>query len=547
VNTGSNMTETIEADVLIVGAGPVGLSLANELGYREVHYILVEEGEGKIFFPAGENIFSRTMEYLRRWGIADRVRFGDAISPDYPRNMGFCTTLEGWPLALFPGVSNAEAPQKDAHSPEGGFFYPKKGFDPALREAAEEMGGDLRYGHRLISFDQDTDYVTSTVEDLQTGERRQIRSRYLAACDGARSTVRKQLGISYVGSFGEGFNFAVYFRCEGLGDKLNRLFGRKMAQVHTVCHANRAYITAVDGHDEWRFSMYTEEKRDFDPRDVVAAVIGPELAFEVIQAQPWTGHRVVAERYRDNRAFLLGDANHLRWPKGGFGANTGIGDAVDLGWKLAARMQGWGGEALLDSYEAERRPIAIRNTNEAANNRVFDSMIAPEPHLEDDSKEGSEARQRLRDRLFALRYREFATAGIQLGHRYRQSPVCVPDNSLEPPDDHMLYRPSTYPGGRAPHAWMNDGRSTLDLFGKAYVLMVFGTIAGTDAFLTEAKRLGIPAGIHLIEEEEIGALYEKPLVLVRPDGHVCWRGEQVPEALTELWNTVAGRPCAAEP
>ncbi|MGR6468333.1 FAD-dependent monooxygenase [Rhizobium sp. PAMB 3182] len=541
------MTEVIETDVLIVGAGPVGLSFANELGYHDIDYVLVDEGEGKIFFPAGENIFSRTMEHLRRWGIAERVRFGDAISPDYPRNMGFCTTVDGWPLALFPGVSNAQAPVKDPYSPEGGLFYPKKGFDSALRQAAEENGGDLRYGHRLISFEQDSEYVTSTVERLKTGETFRIRSRYLGACDGARSTVRKQLGINYIGNFGEGFNFAVYFRCPGLGDKLKSLFGQDMAQVHTVCHDNRAYLTAVDGRDEWRFSMYTEEKRDFDPKEVVAAAIGQGLAFEVMQAQPWTGHRVVAERYRDNRAFLLGDSNHLRWPKGGFGANTGIGDAVDLGWKLAARLQGWGGEALLDSYEIERRPIATRNTNEAANNRVFDGMIVPEPHLEDDDKKGEEARQRMRDLLFALRYREFTTAGIQLGHRYRQSPICIPDHSLEPPDDHMLYRPSTYPGGRAPHAWMHAGRSTLDLFGKGYVLLAFGKTAGTDAFLAEAERMGIPAEMHLIEEEQIGVLYEKPLVLVRPDGHVCWRGDQLPQSSTQLWSTVAGRQSADGP
>lgn len=531
------MTET---PVLIVGAGPVGLALANELSFRGVDYILIDEGEGKTFFPAGENIFSRTMEHLRRWGISEKLRHSDAISPDYPRNIGFCTRLGGSPLVMFEGASNAEAPLVDAYSPEGGFFYPKKGFDPALRRAAEAAGGDLRYAHRLTGFVQDADGVNCEVEDIATGTPLRIRCQYLAACDGARSTVRRGLGISYVGTFGEGFNFAVYFRSAGLGPRIADMFGAPMAQVHTVSDENRAYLTAVDGREEWRFSMYTDAVRDYDPAELVRGAIGDGLEFEIIQAQPWSGHRVVAERYRDGRVFLVGDANHLRWPKGGFGANTGIGDAVDLGWKLAARLAGWGGEGLLDSYQAERRPVAIRNTNEAANNRVLDGMIQPDPALEQPGPEGDAARRRMSGRLYALRLREFVTPGIQLGYRYRGSPICVDDGSLPTPDDHMIYHPTTAPGSRAPHVWLPDGRSVLDLFGRGFVLVATSPSEGVEAFVAAAAEWGIPAEILYLDDAALRKVYEQPLVLVRPDGHVCWRGAEPPSNPAEVWSVVAG-------
>jgi 2-polyprenyl-6-methoxyphenol hydroxylase-like FAD-dependent oxidoreductase len=510
-------TRAEETDVLIVGAGPVGLSLANELSYRGVRYIQVDEGDGSIVFPAGENIFSRTMEHLRRWGIADGIRYGDIFPADYPRNIGFCTRLGGAVLAMFPGHANEEGPGSSPHSPEGGLFSPKKAFD------------DLGHG------------VAVSLERRDTSKMHTIHCRYLAACDGARSFIRRKLDIRLIGSFGEGANFAIHFRAPALGARIQAMFGTRIAQLHTVQGKERCYFTTVDGRDEWRFSMYVEKDVTPDPRDVLCQAIGDDIDFEIIRAQPWSGHRVVAERYRSGNIFLVGDAAHLRWPKGGFGANTGIGDAVDLGWKLAAVLQGWGGSALLDSYEAERRPIAIRNTNEAANNRAFDEMIVGDPLLEQQSAEGDEARLTMMRNLYAYRLREFRTEGIQLGYRYRSSPICVPDDDIEPPDDHMLYRPSTYPGARAPHARLADGRSTLDLFGSEYVLLRFDAQIDASAFRSAAQTLSIPLADHSVTDAKVAALYERPLVLVRPDGHVAWRGSAMPADAAVILETAAGR------
>lgn len=522
-------SETIP--VLIVGAGPVGLSLANELGCRGVPFILVEQGDGQVVFPAGEGIFSRTMEHLRRWGIAGKVRHHAGFPDDYALNVGFATSIGGRLLALFEAPSNGQMPTHSSDSPEGIMICPKQVFDPSLREAAQAWGcGQLRHHTQLLRMEQDAEGVTAQVRDSASGNEYTICAQYLAACDGARSGVRKSLGIPYVGSFGEGHNFAVFFRAPALGPLLRERFGTSIFQLHTVNTLHRPYFTTVDGRDNWRMSMYVEKGEDPDPAAAVASAIGEPMEIEIHRAQPWAGHRVVAGSYGQGRCFLLGDAAHLRWPKGGFGANTGIGDAVDLGWKLAAVLEGWGGERLLDSYEAERRAIAVRNVNEAANNRALDALIAQDPMLDDDSAQGALRRQRAGQAIFAYRLREFRTQGVQLGYRYRNSPIIVQDGSLEPPDDHMLYQPCTWPGSRAPHAWLADGRSTLDLYGQGFVLVRFDVpqTSVPSAFVLAARQKGVPLREVAIGEPGVRALYERDYVLVRPDGHVAWRGDELP-------------------
>ena len=525
--------------VVIVGGGPVGLALANELGWRGIDYLLVEQGTGAVTFPAGENIFSRTMEHLRRWGIADGVRYTDAFPVEAPRTLGFATTFQGSMLAVFQGTSNADGPRSDPHSPEGPLFCPKRAFDPALLAGARRHAvGTIAYGVGLAGFSQTDD--EATVELVQeSGARTTVRCDFLVGCDGARSLVRKGLGVRYVGQFGEGANFAVFFRAPDLLARLRARFGQFFAQIHTINTPRRPYLTSVDGAADWRLSMYVEPGETPDPSAVIKEAIAADLAFEVLGAQPWSGHRVVAARYAVGRVFLAGDAAHLRWPKGGFGANTGYGDAVDLGWKIAAVLEGWGGDALLASYESERRPIAVRNTNEAANNRVLDAMIEPDPALEAADEAGRLARERMTHRLFALRLREFNTTGVQLGYRYRASPICVDDASLEPPDDAMLYRPSTYPGSRAPHAWITPGRSTLDLFGRGFVLLAFSG-AQSGSLPEAARRRGVPFSTVALDDPAIAALYERQLVLVRPDGHVAWRGDEPPDDADAIIARVVG-------
>jgi len=526
----------------------VGLALANELGYRGIDFIVIDDGEGGIPFPAGEAIFSRTMEHLRRWGIADRVRHDPGFPDDFALNIGFSTSLTGHLLAAFTAPSNGDMPAASSDSPEGIAICPKQVFDPTLRASLQRYPfGDVRFRTRLVEFRDDRERVHATVSDLASGTEYTIAARYLAGCDGARSTVRRQLDIPFIGSFAEGHNFAVSFSAPPLHERMHAHFGRRFFQLHTLNTPNRPYFTTVDGRAQWRMSMYIERGDDPSPAEALTAAIGVPIDFTVTRAQPWAGHRVVAQRYRTRRVFLLGDAAHLRWPKGGFGANTGIGDAVDLGWKIAAVLDGWGGERLLDSYEAERRPVAIRNVNEAANNRVLDGLIAPDAALDEESTAASVRRGEVGNLIHALRLREFRTQGLQLGYRYRQSPICVADGSLEPPDDHMVYSPSTWPGSRAPHAWLGDRRSTLDLFGYGFVLLRFDPDAPYAPLAQAAAARSVPLNDVLVDSPKIATLYERPLVLVRPDGHVAWRGEAIgDDALTILDHVRGAAPATAD-
>jgi hypothetical protein len=272
--------------------------------------------------------------------------------------------------------------------------------------------------------------------------------------------------------------------------------------------------------------------------------LGDKIPFELLAVRPWTGHCVVAERYQQRRVFLAGDAAHLNWPAGGFGMNTGVGDAVDIGWKLAAVLQGWGGKKLLDSYTLERKPIAMINVNEAAEMRAnFDNQTPFSPKIEEDNDEGERIREKARAAILRTRAKEFQydSVGIELGYRYENSPICVPDGTPPPELDHGRYVPSTWPGVRAPHVWLEDGRSTLDLFGKGFVLLNLARRGADMGPLTAAAtRVGLPLQVIALNDPNVRDIYERPFALVRPDGHVAWRGNFVPANPADIIDQVRG-------
>jgi len=304
-------------------------------------------------------------------------------------------------------------------------------------------------------------------------------------------------------------------------------------------------IAAVDGKELWRLNirnMKEEQLESLNAPEKLRAALGDHVPFDLLAVRPWTGHCVVAQRYQQGRVFLAGDAAHLNWPAGGFGMNTGIGDAVDIGWKLAAVLQGWGGPHLLDSYTAERKPIAMINVNEAAEMRAsFDHQTPFAPKIEEDSEEGTQLREKARAAIMRTRAKEFQhdSAGIELGYRYENSPICIADGTPPPPLDHGHYVPSTWPGSRAPHVWLKDGRSTLDLFGKGFVLVAF-TESTTSSFTDAAQRAGVPLEVIGMDDKQVREIYERNFVLVRPDGHVAWRGNAIPGNTNEIIDKVRG-------
>ncbi len=530
--------------VLIAGAGPVGLALAIELAYRGIRCLVVEQSDGTVDFPTTNLANTRTVEHMRRWGIADRMRFQSGYPTDYPRNYLFVTRMDGFEIARFDHPANGDPAARSPYSPEGRLWISKPYFDPVLRSHVKTLPlVEVRYETSFDTFLQDDQKVLAKVVDHKTGKRDGIEADYLVGCDGGRSTIRRALGIRYEGIFSQGKNVAVLFRAPLLA------MGKHgpAVQYQIINSGINGAIAAVDGKDLWRLNIRNVSQEQLDalkPPEKLRAALGDKIPFELLAVRPWTGHCVVAERYQEGRTFLAGDAAHLNWPAGGFGMNTGVGDAVDVGWKLAAVLQGWGGMKLLDSYTLERKPIAMINVNEAAEMRAsFDNQTPFSPKIEEENEEGTQLREKARAAILRTRAKEFQhdSAGIELGYRYENSPICVADGTPAPELDHGHYVPSTWPGVRAPHIWLQDGRSTLDLFGRGFTLLNLSR-GGADvsAFTAAARKLACPLEVVTLNDVSVRETYERPFVLVRPDGHVGWRGDSVPQNPSEIIEQVRG-------
>lgn len=526
--------------VVVVGAGPVGLALGNELGWRGIECVLIERSTSIADFPTCESINARTMEHMRRWGVAGAIR--DAgFPPDIPRNVRFVTRVLGHELLCFERPSNRGFLESlSAVTPESGVWVPRMMFEPVLRRHLDRYPHvQVQRGREVNGFAQDASGVTVQTARVGGAAPEELRCDYLVACDGAASATRKALGIAMKGTFAEGHNVTVYFESAALRDLLAPRPGVMMDIVNAEGRAN---LSSVDGRDRWRLIQYVQPDEALDPERRIRAALGAEVPHIVIGAKTWAGHRVVAERFRCGRVFLAGDAAHLLWPRGGFGMNTGIGDVVDLGWKLEAVLGGWGGAGLLDTYERERRPVASRNVDEAASNRAEDAGLPVPADIEADTPSAAEARRVLGAVIRERRAKEWNSMGIQLGYVYEGSSLCVADGTRPPTDSPTDYEPSTRPGGRAPHAWLDAGRSTLDFFGRGFVLLAFGAPAETeaDALLDAARRRGVPMECVEVADPKAAALYERRFVLVRPDGHVAWRGDRLPSDTLDLVDRIRG-------
>ena len=528
--------------VLIVGGGPVGLALAGDLGWRGIVCTLIEQSDGSIYQPRMDLVGIRTMEFCRRWGLVPAVE-GSPYPRDYAQDNIYLTSLTGYELGRerFPGIGQAPPPKE---SPQRRERCPQNMFDPILRAfAASQDNVTLRYRTRLVSFTQNAELVTAVVENAETGAREEILARYIVGCDGARSFVRETLGIAMQGNAVLTYTTNVIFRCPQLLSLHDK--GKAYRHIFIGPEGTWATIVAINGRDEWRFSIIGgAEQRDYTTDDIKAAIrraVGRDFDFEILSVLPWVRRELVAERYRGGRGFIAGDAAHVMSPTGGFGMNTGIQDVVDLSWKLAAVLEGWGGDGLLDSYSIERQPIGTRNVTEASGNLRRMLSVPPHPNLLDDTPQGAATREKVGREFSETMRREWFTLGAHLGYRYENSPVCWPDGSAAPPDDPRAYVPTARPGHRAPHAFLTDGRSTLDLFGRGFALIGFGVDATEAAPLLEAaKKRNLPVTFTAIAEPHIAALYERRFVLVRPDGHVAWRGDRMPEDALCVIDVVRG-------
>ena len=531
----------LQTGVLIAGGGPFGLMLALELGKRGVSCLLVEPKPGTAYNPQANATQARTMEHFRRHGFADVIR-AQGLPPDHPSDIAYFTRYCGHELARLQLPTATQAAQ--AIKSMGGSWsaaelphrVSQKFVEAILLAQVRQLPSvTLRHGWMLDGFEDPGHQVQARIRSVEGDETCEVQAAYLVGGDGARSTVRQRLGIAWSGSTGfkrdfmGGKMFAVYLRAPDF----YTVFPHARAWMYVSVNAQRrAFMASVDGQTEFAFHAAVHEGEDADAwtaddaRRIFAEALGHEIPIEVLSVLTWTaGHALVAEQFQRGRVFIGGDAAHLFTPTGGLGYNTAVEDAVNLGWKLAHVLQGRAPEKLLASYEAERRPLAQRNTAYARQFADSVGLFVATPALEADSSAGEAARAAAHEHLSRHVRLEFNIPGVTFGGRYDGSPLIVPDGSQPPPDAPNSYVPTACPGGRPPHAWLDDGRSLYDSLHFEWTLLALGPQApDMQAFEQAAQALGLDLKVVRHVQPELRALYEAPLALIRPDQIVAWRG-----------------------
>lgn len=528
------------AEVVIAGGGPCGLMLANELGRRGISAILVDEKPTTAFNPQANATQARTMEHYRRLGFASEIR-SQGLPGEYPTDIAYFTRYAAYELARFklPSAREAGDVVKTLSGSWSAAELPhrvsQKFVETVLRRQAEALPGiSVNYGWRLVDFSQELTGIRATVERASDGARRSVTGAYLIGADGPRSLVRERLGFAYGGETGVTRDFmggrmcAVYLRAPTFYD----VVPHPPAWMYvTFNHDRRTFMAAVDGKGEFAFHTQLRPGEDESAitdemaKQMFWRAAGAEMEIEILARGTWTaGHALVSDGFQRGRVFLGGDAAHLFTPAGGLGYNTAIEDAVNLGWKLAATLQGSGGPELLASYARERQPLARRNTGYARQFADSLGLQSAPPELEEAGPAGDAAREAAGVYFNAHARREFNIPGVTFGGRYDSSPIIVGDGTKPPPDAPNVYVPTACPGGRAPHLWLADGASIYDRFNFEWTLLRFGAAKAGDAFQRAADEMGVDLRIVQVDEPSARDLYEADLALIRPDQIVAWRG-----------------------
>ena len=532
--------------VLVVGAGPVGLCVAGDLAWRGIESLEIERGDGAVGQPKMDMPHVRTLEFCRRWGLVEQVE-QSGYNRKWPQDNIWVTALiGGYELGRerFPCCGDEPYPEQ---SPQRRERAPQNFFDPVIARWVKGFREvDLRYFTELVDFSEHDDCVRATIRDAKTGATREVEAKYMVACDGAGSMVRDKLAIAMTGNPVLTYTTNVIFKSGDLSARQNIKHGYRYIFVGP--EGTFATIVAIDGYDNYRFSLVGSKNRadlpDAELREEIARAIGGKCEIEILSTMPWTRRELVADKYGSKRIFLVGDSAHQLSPTGAFGMNTGLQEAVDIAWKLEAMLRGWGGPNLMASYEIERKPVAARNVREAAANlgRMLETRTRKPPsEIFEPGGAGDVARKKYGDWYTERMSHEWFTLGIHIGYRYENSPICVDDGSPWPPLEVATYVQTSHAGARAPHVWMKDGRSTLDLYGKTFVLLrLGGSPADASAILDAARTRGVPVTVADIDEKPVIDMYEKKLVLVRPDGHVAWRGDAAPADALAMVDVVRG-------
>jgi len=534
-----------ETPVLIAGGGPVGMTLALNLARYGVRSLLVERNPTTTRHPKMDLTNGRSMELFHRLGIDEKLR--DA---GVPRENAFdilwVTNLVGQDLHRFHYPSATEktriirAENDGNHGAQAPLRVSQIEIEPVLKRAIDENPLiDVRFGHRFEAFvENGGDGVLAQIADCETDEISEVRCRFLAGCDGGGSRVRRRLGIELEGEENVAGAYMVHFRTDDR-DLLQR-WG-------PIYHLQNGAGTIIAQNDRDIYTLQAwllpgMNPDEMTPEGVLEGWVGTHFDYEILQANPWFAHFVVARRYREESALLAGDAAHQYIPTGGYGMNSGIADAAALAWVLAARVQGWGGDRLLDAYDAERRNTAwwhLEAARRHMNIRLqIGELYATAGNLLEEGPEGDARRAELARKIDELGNAENESWGVEYGYRYDQSPVITHEPDA-PTVDPLIYRANTWPGARLPHVFLADGESIHDKLGLFFTLVALDD-TDTNAFEGVAVDMGVPVDVLRLRRPDLKNIYERNLILVRPDQHVAWRGDQLPDDCQALLKLVTG-------
>ncbi|CNF87209.1 FAD-binding monooxygenase [Mycobacterium tuberculosis] len=532
------------ADVVVAGGGPVGLALAVELGTRGVSCLIVEpRTDVSRRAPRAKTVSIRTMEHLRRWGLAQRLRDAAPLPRDWPAEAVYCTSVTGHELRRF---TNIFGMRRVAEAAEASLQIPQPLVEEVLRDVIADLPSvRLVTGYRVSGVRQDHESVHASItsQESDPGGAGHVEGRYLVACDGGASVVRRGLAIGTTGEVFPRSHCNVVFRSRALMARAAATHGR--ATHYWVVHPEgNAVVGPVDG-DEVFFANLQGVAADASDEEIMAVlrrVAGEPVDIEIMSTDPWRPRVSVAESFQAGRVFLAGDAAHANPPWGGHGFNTGVGDAVNLGWKLAAVLQGWSAESVLGSYDHERRTAAMQTIADAAENMraLDDSLVSQDILGQGDSARA--ARSALRAEIAEVKESEFYSRGLVLGYHYAESPLVIGDGTRPPAPHPIHYTPTTVPGVRLPHAWLEGDRvAVYDRLGPRYSIVVVGDVP--DPSHSAAAGRGAGLGELPIVRVAMGSApgYDRPqILLVRPDQHIAWRGEREADDFPAILHRVTG-------
>lgn len=536
----------MESQVVIVGAGPVGLTLAIDLGRRGVRCTLIERKAAPEFLPKMERCNARTMEMYRRIGLADRIRAA-GLRADVPMDVFIALSMTEPPLLHLPYPSVEQARRQIAASTDGSMplepyqLISQYTLEPLLKSVAESLPGvTMRFGCEFASCEQDSAGVSVTMR-TSDGKTETLRTAYLVGCDGGASPVRKQIGIPLRGEGNLMELRQALYRCDELFNRIPIENGPGKGRHYHVADDCASFLIMQDSTRH--FTLHATVGSDEEMKHRFEQVVGIPIRYEMLSCNPWRQNLLLADRYCDRRIFLAGDAVHLVIPTGGLGMNTGVGDALDLSWKLAATLAGWGGDNLLNSYEIERRQVGERNVGASRyaslGRRKWRALYRPT--IRDKTPEGHEVRDHLARVADVEQRKSNEMIGAELGYRYVDSPII--DNIPGGPE-HLFreYYPTTWPGARLPHVWLADGTPMQDhIPDDGFTLLrLGGSKVDTSAIEGAIKARGAPLTVLTVPDAMPRDVYGFDLILLRPDMHIVWRGDVAPADPVAIAAKVSG-------